>query len=362
MKLGFFSGLAIALACILSSGPSVAQDASALPSVTTLKCGKDCGSATDPLPLGEHRVAGFPGFNPENYPTEGFVVVRATITKEGNLRDLKVVQVIGPQIFADNALKSIMDWRYQPATRAGVPVDRPNWEIRVFFTYGNGITGARQEVYRIFQQAMSLSRDGKHAETIALLLPVLSKPHLSFYEREVVSLQLAIEYANQGELLTAREYLDEIVLLGDSFLSAHLRPIFWRAATLVNARTGQLIEAKEAFDKLNAAEPVASGDPLAKLMQTAEEQARTAKYLSSMQRISTTGVLPTWTHRLLRHNFSIVNVTGKLDHLTIGCGEHLLESTFAEKAEWHIPKDWEKCRLRVFGDAGTTFTLVETDE
>jgi TonB family protein len=361
MRFWFAHGPAFALAGVLFSSSLIAQDARDLPPVSTLQCGKDCQTATDPKPVGRHSVE-CPGFMPDDYPTEGLVLLRATVAKDGSLKDLKLVRVVGPQIFATNAIEAVKDWRYQPATRAGVPVDRPNWEIMAVFRYRENIKGARDEVYRIVRTAVGLSGEGKHAESIAMLLPVLSKPHLSFYEREIVCLQLSIAYGKLGDLMTAREYLDDATLVGDGYLSSGLRPKLWRMVILTDTQTGQLLEAKQAFDKLNAIEPVAADDPIANVMHTADEQIRSGKVLTADQRISTTSVLPQWRHQLMRHNFALLNARGKLDRLTIMCGEHLIESVYADKAEWHIPKSWEKCVLDIYGAPGTTFTLAETDD
>lgn len=354
-------GLALGLVSALWSGPLIAQESSDLPTVKLLKCGKDCQVVTDPKILDKHRMT-YPGFSPVDFPTEGLVVMRATVTKEGILKDQTVVRLIGAQIFADKALEGSKDWRYQPATRNGVPVDRANWEIMARFTYGGGVTGARDEVYRTFRAAHDLSGEGKHADAIAMLLPVLSKPHLNFYERGGVSLQLAIDYLYQGDILTAREYLDEVTLIGDGYLSKSQKPALWRMAFLANATTGQFLEAKEAYGKLNALDEVAADDPAAKRMRAVDEEIRSGKPLSAQGRIAKISLLQNWRHLLMRRNIAIVNVTGKLDRLTIECGEHLIESGVSDKAEWHIPKSWEKCELDVYGEPGATFSLVEADD
>jgi TonB family protein len=291
---------------------------------------------------------------------DALVVLRATVTKDGILKDPKVVRLIGAKKFAEAALESVKDWRYQPATRDGVPVDRPNWEIRVPFRLPVDEATSDSDI-ALFGQASALSAEGKHADAIAKLLPVLSNLDLRFYERETVSLQLAIDYEHQGDLLTAREYLDDIALIGDRYLAKDQRPTFWRMAALTYAKTGQLMEAKQAFNELNAIQPVAADDPLAKLAQTVDQNIRNYIMPTAAGRIPKSGGLPSWSHRLVRHTFTFVRVNGWLDHLTIWCGERMLESAVSDKAEWHIPKGWASCRLDVYGDPGTTFTLVEMD-
>ena len=166
----------------------------------------------------------------------------------------------------------------------------------------------------------------------------------------------------QHDVLTAREYIDEVALIGDRYLAETQRPTLWQMATIVYAKTGQLVQAKAAFARLNALRPVTANDPLNAVMQTTEASLRDGKVLSQMGRVSAIGGLPSWHSGLARHNISVVNVAGKLDRITIDCGEHLIESPFSDKAEWHIPPSWNKCRLSVYGTPGTTFTLGKTDE
>jgi len=357
----FFYRLAAALTCMLWSGHLAAQETSDLPSVTSLKCIINCKNTTEPKALDKH-TADYPGFPPSDYPMEGTVILQATVTKEGQLKDQEVIRVIGPQIFADKALEATKEWRYEPATRNGVPVDRPYWVVHLQFRFEPASTGASDSVFRISREATALSNEGKHAEAIALLVPVLSKPKLNFYERETVSLQLALSYLHQGDVLTAREYLDEIALIGDTYLSKEMRQTFWRLTIVANIRTGQLLEAEDAFGKLASLQTIAPDDPLNKAMQSVNERIKTDKLLKSMGRITKGPIAPIWQHSLMRHDIAIANVHGKLDHLIMICGEHAIATSYSEKAEWHIPRSWNTCKLSAFGDPGTTFTLLETDD
>jgi len=123
-----------------------------------------------------------------------------------------------------------------------------------------------------------------------------------------------------------------------------------------------LADAQAAFRKLNAIEPVAADDPLIRAMQAVEGTLRRPDPLVATARIAKNGVLPQWSHVLARRSFAILNVSGKLNRLTIECGEHLIESEVSDKAEWHVPASWAECRLNVFGEPGTTFSLVELTE
>ena len=78
---------------------------------------------------------------PPEYPIEakrahisGMVVLRAIIAKDGNLKDLKVIQ--GPDALQHSALDAVRQWRYKPYLLNGNPVE-VDTIINVIFQLGN---------------------------------------------------------------------------------------------------------------------------------------------------------------------------------------------------------------------------------
>ncbi len=66
-----------------------------------------------------------------NARVEGTVVLRAIITKEGKVDDLRVLS--GPPMLQEAALDSVTTWRYRPYLLNGVPVTVET-EVNVVFT------------------------------------------------------------------------------------------------------------------------------------------------------------------------------------------------------------------------------------
>jgi len=66
---------------------------------------------------------------------EGPVVLRATVTLDGNLKDITVVS--GDPILADAALDAVRQWRYQPSKINGEPVEAQH-EIVITFKKDGG--------------------------------------------------------------------------------------------------------------------------------------------------------------------------------------------------------------------------------
>ena len=64
---------------------------------------------------------------------EGRVLVEFTITKSGSVKDAKVVAAEPPGIFDSAAVKSVLQWKYNPKVENGKPVEqRGMWTSVVF--------------------------------------------------------------------------------------------------------------------------------------------------------------------------------------------------------------------------------------
>lgn len=94
----------------------------------------------EPAPLVESETAPMEIHNPPPaYPPaarrrsrEGHVIVELRILTDGRAAAPMVVECDGSPLFAEAALKAVENWRYQPATLGGIPVERVH---RVRFTF-----------------------------------------------------------------------------------------------------------------------------------------------------------------------------------------------------------------------------------
>jgi protein TonB len=66
-----------------------------------------------------------------DYPTpardrgiEGWVTFRFTITREGRVKDIEIVDSQPPRIWDSATVRAVSNWRYQPALKDGVPVEQ----------------------------------------------------------------------------------------------------------------------------------------------------------------------------------------------------------------------------------------------
>lgn len=55
---------------------------------------------------------------------EGWVTFRFTVTKEGRVRDIEIVDSQPPRIWDSATIRAVSTWKYQPALEDGVPVEQ----------------------------------------------------------------------------------------------------------------------------------------------------------------------------------------------------------------------------------------------
>jgi protein TonB len=107
-----------------------------------------------PAPPGENREAKALHRPPPKYPIEaqlggisGWVKLAFTVTSTGSTRDVRVVASEPPGVFDRAAIDAAERFVYAPRLENGVPVDRPNVETEITFTWidrGGSLTTGRR--------------------------------------------------------------------------------------------------------------------------------------------------------------------------------------------------------------------------
>ena len=68
---------------------------------------------------------------------------------------------------------------------------------------------------------------------------------------------------------------------------------------------------------------------------------------------------PFWRHKLLRRDFSFLDIKGNLAKLDVRCAKKRYVYDINDKSTWSIPKGWDNCYLYVYGEENASFNLVE---
>ena len=60
----------------------------------------------------------------------------------------------------------------------------------------------------------------------------------------------------------------------------------------------------------------------------------------------------------IRRKFELAEVNGILTSIDMRCDHRRFESDISELVQWNIPESWGVCQVEIFGQPGTTFTII----
>jgi hypothetical protein len=355
-----------------------AQDSdSDVPRLEILSCQSACGKWTPPQPVDttvhypteEQDVANrqavlgtFGAGDMENQlNTESYVDLRFTVGKDGRTKDIVVEQLVGPQSFADQALKDVTAFTFKPASANGVPAEAPNQFQRIVYTYDLRRDIARNQVATGIDRAQALAQAGKFAESNEILKPLYALPRLNFYERTMIALFMAANYGQLKDFETALERIREATFSDAKRLDPKVQEFAIRTYITLAAHEGQFEEALAWFDILKARTTVAADDPAQKTVD------RIVARLGNPEPLRIAGMIPenehhaAWQTTLLRRAFAFGSVEGRVDRFQLRCDQQMIASPVNETSQWTVPDSWSNCALDVYGTAGAKFQLLESD-
>jgi len=128
--------------------------------------GDDNNSRT-PAILLEIFVVPFPDKLKKEYK-EGKVVVKYIVTKEGNIKNLTVIESTPPGVFDEYALEAVKRYKYQPATKNGDPVDSVvvspiEFSLVKPVSIGEAV---KTDVYMAVEEGLKYSNKGEYDKAI----------------------------------------------------------------------------------------------------------------------------------------------------------------------------------------------------
>ncbi|HEY1309493.1 MAG TPA: energy transducer TonB, partial [Pseudolabrys sp.] len=211
----------IAVAAITVFGSLLALPCCADEDITTYKvltCESQCPAFTPAVPISKPQPV-YPARDTGGMDvyTKAQVDVRFTIGTDGSVKNANIERLIGPPEFGDNALAAVNQYKYQPATEDGHPVEQ-NRRMRFNFQISDPNTGARASVVSVYREAVQLATDQKTDEAIAAFKGIIGQQRLNFYERTMVAYALATIYADRNDNSLALEQIRDATLVDGSFL------------------------------------------------------------------------------------------------------------------------------------------------
>jgi TonB family protein len=345
-------GIAIALApCRMASA-----DDEALPTVHTLACTEKCADFVPPKAL-DHSLPSYPDRN-DPYYVEGYVKLQYHIDADGHVGDIALLQLVGPQAFADSTIRTVKDWTYTPAMLNGKPVAICH-TLLMNFRFKSYKPGARPEIIHAYHQSVAAIQDGKFDDAHQTLADALVQPKLNFYERGMLANLSALVALQKGDYVEARRMTALVTDHGVADLNPEVQRTLWDSRIRASLSMGDVVDAQEAMDRLKAMPSFKPDAPIIKIMQDAQTQIDAKPIVAIQGRIPDAGDGAGFYVGLYRRSFAFQGITGSLAKFTLSCRQQAIESEISEKAEWHVPKSWSDCRVLVRGAPGTTFKILQ---
>ena len=300
-----------------------------------------------------------------NTMSEGWVLLGLTIATDGTTRDIVVLDRTGSETIVKSAIDAVQTWRYKPATFNGKPINQYNVEISVLYRIDwDPRVVAHDGFVRRYNRGRNLLRNGKVAEAIAALEEVFAT-RLTHYEQSMLSLALATAYTEAGNEPRALFHIRHATMENGLFVNRKLSAPARRLQLQLEARNGN-------FQYVACAPSLAEPDAFS---DDPEERAKVVAIVANVKAalvnpapIAVQGRLAVnpwvqgdavWDHPLLRRMFAFDAIKGVVKNLRLTCDNQIVETPVNETSQWTVPASAGACTLRVYGEDGATFHLVE---
>ncbi len=289
-------------------------------------------------------------------PLEGWVKVRYTVRADGSTADVRIADVMPPQLNTRAVTGAVQSWRFTPATASGEPVDWYNNESYIVFDADN----VPLEPSPMFAQAYApiveaieaqdFDRAKRQNETL-LESRAMRLNEIGLAQYQAAMLHAATSDYHDAHAAILRATDPEVRTLPDADLANALRYRFG-----IEVELGHYASSLETFDRLAAIEQLADDDAL----KTHADAVRAA--LSSDGAVAVKGRAgrnAPWSYAPRRRTFGFTDVEGNIRGLELECDRRKQPLDFAADVEWSIPESWGDCTLFVDARRDATFTLIE---
>lgn len=295
--------------------------------------------------------------------SEGWADLEFAVTPGGAVREISVVDALGPEEFIKSSVKAVSKWQFNPATRNGSPVEQYLARVSVLFLLeGSGREAEHNAFVRDYNKARGFIQT-KQPDVAIALLEAAFKRRLNLYEEAMGSFVLAIAFAHKADWPRALFHIRHATIESGTYLEKPLQPHAFALQVELEARDSSFVRAECAFKKLRSIDPAsaAGASEPAKIIARIHEAIRDPKPLIFEARLATQP-LPegpaSWRHNLLRGKFSFAEINGEVKTFRLACTGAAHEAPVDTETQWDVPKNAGSCILRVYGAPGATFRLV----
>lgn len=289
---------------------------------------------------------------------EGVVTLAFVIGADGQVRDVRVEDAVGPPSFRQISIDAVKSWKYQPATLNGKPVES-RWGLNIEYVIESRDRNARHTHFlKFYDKGRKLLADGKPREAIEALNKVFGT-WTNIYEVAMTSSILAKAYYELKDYPAAQHHAAHATISHARFLNDGMVPPTLRLGMKLAADAGDYrtalcayIEARDLLPKTEAPGPIsrAQADALAREIL--------AKLASNepLEASATLDPNGNWALPLERPRFVFTGAPANMP-FSLNCIAATVNGVAVNGKEHEAPHGAGPCRLSVVGKPGTTFTV-----
>jgi len=339
---------------------------------------------------------------PPKYPVkeakagrDGWVVMSFIVEPNGSTSNVLIEDSSGSREFENEASKALKKWTFQPASENGKAIQQCKNTVQLDFRMKLEDRGITKKFYRLYKR-FNKALEEKNQKDISVLYPKIKRFKLNTHLESVYKFSILAKYEEHKNNKPAQlNYLDRVLMFsGSNSYFKRLRGEEMVSSVGFKMKAGQGKEKTKAelqnktddtkeqmfyatyhsklILELGLNKVSAALNSIEHLLLLGNNKKQHPSYLKQKQQlekfiqgdtpIATLGNIGEkefWQHRLLRNQFSFIDIEGQLTKIDLRCSNKRHVYTINDKSTWTIPPNWQGCSVYVYGDDNSAFTLVE---
>ena len=300
-----------------------------------------------------------------SYPTsalmhwkEGWVEASFCIDAQGNSHDPVIERSSGLAVFEEAVLKVLPDWKYEPPTLNGEPIEICDVPVRLTFSVAGRPLGARPQFAKQWRAASRLIDAGDAAGAQVRIEALTPENN---YESARMHFARARIAEKRGDARAEFEEMQSALRFSNAIERSLKRDAKRRSFHLA-IKLGLWADALALYEELkkDRAEVSdaerAAGEELVALVNGDRALATDAELTCRCDAALQSAL---WETRLLRREFGFRDARGRIERFQVRCQRRRFGAPFEADKSWTVPASWGECRLYVFGDEGAKVQLIE---
>ncbi|WP_085299816.1 energy transducer TonB [Cognaticolwellia mytili] len=288
---------------------------------------------------------------------EGWAKFSFIIEKDGSVSNVITQETSGSKDLTLAAKKALIKWQYEPAIENGHPVQQCVNNVQFSFNMRkNGTSGATKRFKDLYIKTQEALKEKNYSKTQALLARFKKIKYLHLSENNYLQL-LHAQYASEiGDPALQLSHLYSVKIpAGEKNNQQRLSVLKQRF--LLEVKLNRL---KYAYSTFKSIEKIPQSQT--ELQSYKDIIKRIDNFIVSDKELIVNANIKKndyWHHALVRNEFSLTNINGKLSKMDIRCANKRHVYSIENNNTWKIPNSWQQCKLFIFGENDTSFNIVE---